>query len=73
MVQFTPFLVQGGHVIGGTGHIPLGSTPTGPTSYGQGSWGAVYTTQPTGLPAGMLGHGTNNGENAPNNNGKHFF
>lgn len=59
--QFTPFLVQGGHVIGGTGPIPLGSTPTGPSGYGYGSWSAVYTG-----PGGAVPMNAIPGENNPN-------
>ncbi|CAD6194280.1 unnamed protein product [Caenorhabditis auriculariae] len=43
--QMTPFLVQGGHVIGGSNHI-LGSTPTGPSGFPCGSWGTVYPSNP---------------------------
>lgn len=60
LFQFTPFVVQGGTVIGGTGPMhPLGSTPTGANGYGYGSWNAVYAN-------GTVPSGANNSNNLNN-------
>ncbi|RCN32789.1 hypothetical protein ANCCAN_21390 [Ancylostoma caninum] len=41
--QITPYLVQGGHVIGGTAPMPpLQSTTSATSGYGYGSWSTVH-------------------------------
>ncbi|VDM75618.1 unnamed protein product [Strongylus vulgaris] len=43
MDTITPYLVQGGHVIGGTAPMPpLQSTASATSGYGYGSWSTVY-------------------------------
>ncbi|KAK6043034.1 hypothetical protein COOONC_19461 [Cooperia oncophora] len=42
--QITPYLVQGGHVIGGTTTLPMQSKNSGTGGYGYGSWSTVYPT-----------------------------
>lgn len=57
--QITPYLVQGGHVIGGTGPMSLQSTSG--TSYGYGSWSTVYPPNHS-LPAPPNMENSQNGE-----------
>ncbi|VDL74293.1 unnamed protein product [Nippostrongylus brasiliensis] len=40
--QIAPYLVQGGHVIGGTTPIPMHTATSGASGYGYGSWSAMY-------------------------------
>ncbi|XGW35276.1 hypothetical protein V3C99_018915 [Haemonchus contortus] len=42
--QITPYLVQGGHVIGGTTTVSMQSKTNATAGYGYGSWSTVYPT-----------------------------